>query len=259
MVKEKSNVFSKISLLIVALILVLTSVFSLSSTGVVASSDGISIAKYFQLTYYKDQTILINGQERTDIPLVASSKLTYVYSDTNGQSQSREVDIEEAVINQLNNASDTTKDRIQFDGFSTVDGVDTSKKYTNKTMTLKFYPAGKSEAIEITGIGYTVYTSQENMSGAKQVTEILSRINKILDNILAPLLIVMASVGMVFAIFLGIKLARANNAEEREEAKKRVIYTIVGIAICVALIIIFKLFAQYSISWLGDTNFFELK
>ncbi len=169
---------------------------------------------------------------------------------------SREIDIEQAVINGINN--DSTRDRITFDGFSTTEGLDTSKKSTPKKMILKFTP---KEATSITyelEIEYRVYTSAEDMAGAQQVTKILSKINNVLDNILAPLLIVMASIGMIFAIFLGIKLARANNAEERDEAKKRVIYTVIGIAVCLALILIFKLFARFSIDWLGDTNFFEL-
>ena len=255
MLKEKSKSLSKISLLIIALVLALTSVFALSSSTVFAADNvGISQSSPTIRKYYtKDEKITINGKEYTNIPDVTGAKLTYKYV-SDGKTYSREVDVEQAVIAGINN--DLTQDRITFTGFSTTEGIDTSKKSVIKTMTLKFSPKnGEDYSLDIE---YTVYTSSANMAGMKQLTEILAKINNVLDNILAPLLIVMASIGMIFAIFLGMKLARANNAEEREEAKKRVIYTIVGIAICVALILIFKLFAKYSITWLGDANFFEL-
>ena len=259
MVKEKSRTLSKISLLVIALILALTSAFALSSSTVFAADKiGINLSKPIRTSYQKDEVIVINGKNYTDKPDTVSGKLLYSYKDTKSNNMvSREIDIEQAVINGINN--DSTRDRITFDGFSTTEGLDTSKKSTSKKMILKFTP---KEATSITyelEIEYRVYTSAEDMAGAQQVTKILSKINNVLDNILAPLLIVMASIGMIFAIFLGIKLARANNAEERDEAKKRVIYTVIGIAVCLALILIFKLFARFSIDWLGDTNFFELK
>ena len=255
MVKEKSRTLSKISLLVIALILALTSAFTLSSSTVFAEEkQGISLSKPIVTSYQKDQIISVNGKDETKIPETVGGKLTYVYI-SEGDVLSREVDIEQAVINGINN--DSTKDRITFEGFSTTEGIDTSKKYVTKTMTLKFMPANSGREYTI-DIDYRVYTTAESMAGMQQVTKILSTINKVLDNILAPLLIVMTSIGMIFAIFLGIKLAKANNAEERDEAKKRVIYTVVGIAVCIALIIVFKLFAKYSIAWLGDANFFEL-
>ena len=258
MLKEKSRTLSKVLLLVIALILALTSFCALSSSTVCAEEKlGISLSKPIVTSYQKDQKITVNGKEYTDIPYTVSGKLLYSYKDTKSNKMvSREIDIEQAVINGINN--DSTKDRITFDGFSTTEGLDTSKKSTSKKMILKFTP---KEATSITyelEIEYRIYTSAESMAGMQQLTEMLSKINKVLDNILAPLLIVMASVGMIFAIFLGVKLARANNAEERDEAKKRVIYTVVGIAVCLALILIFKLFARYSIAWLGDANFFEL-
>ena len=255
MVKEKSRTLSKISLLVIALILALTSFCALSSSTVCAEEkSGISLSKPIVTSYQKDQKITVNGKEYTDIPYTVGGKLTYVYV-AEGNTQSREIDIEQAVINDINGSS--LKDRITFEGFSTIDGVDTTSKFVTKKMTLRFIPSNSLETYT-TEIEYRIYTSAESMAGMQQLTQILSKINKVLDNILAPLLIVMASIGMIFAIFLGIKLARANNAEERDEAKKRVIYTVVGIAVCLALILIFKLFAKFSISWLGDANFFEL-
>ena len=257
MVKEKSRAFSKVTLLIVALVLALSSIFALSNVTVFAEEkEGIDLSKPFVTSYFKDQKITINGKEYTNIPNTTDGKLTFTYKNDDGNWGTREVDIEQAVINGM--GSDDTKDRISFEGFSTTDNIDMGQKYNEKTMKLKFYPAGFNSYSYAIEIEYRIYTTSDYLAGMKQTTQILATVNKVLDNILAPLLIVMASIGMIFAIFLGIKLARANNAEEREEAKKRVIYTVVGIAICVALILIFKLFARYSIEWLGDASFFQL-
>lgn len=256
MAKQQSKSFSKISLLVVALVLALCSALSLSNFAVFAEEkEGISWAKPITLSYQKDQKITIDGKEYANIPSTIGGKLTFKYLN-NGSYETREVDIEQATINGIKN--DTSKDRITYDGFSTSDNIDTSKDYVVKTMTLKFIPKEDTSKSFTLEVEYRVYTSADSMAGMEQLTKILSTINNVLDNILAPLLIVMASIGMIFAIFLGMKLAKANNAEEREEAKKRVIYTVIGIAVCVALIIVFKLFARFSIEWLGDANFFEL-
>lgn len=68
-------------------------------------------------------------------------------------------------------------------------------------------------------------------------------INNIVDAIklvLGPILIVVAAAGSIYAIVLGVNMARADSTEKREEAKKRLINVIVGIAITVALILFFN-------------------
>lgn len=60
-----------------------------------------------------------------------------------------------------------------------------------------------------------------------------------IGNILVPILAVVAAAGIVWAIVLGVQMARADSTEKREEAKKRLIGLVVGIAILVVLIIFF--------------------
>lgn len=55
-----------------------------------------------------------------------------------------------------------------------------------------------------------------------------------LTNFLVPLLIAVATAGMVYAIYLGINLVRAEDQSKREEAKKRLIWAIIGIVVMVA-------------------------
>lgn len=63
-----------------------------------------------------------------------------------------------------------------------------------------------------------------------------------LDSILAPLLIIVATAGMIYAVVLGVNLARADSAEKQQEAKKRLIYAVVGLVVILVLILFLKLF-----------------
>ena len=62
--------------------------------------------------------------------------------------------------------------------------------------------------------------------------------------VLIPLLIVVGAAGTIYAVVLGVNMARADSTEKREEAKKRLINVIVGLAIMIGLILFFILFIK---------------
>ena len=57
--------------------------------------------------------------------------------------------------------------------------------------------------------------------------------------ILVPILAIVGAAGILWAIVLGVQMARADSTDRREEVKKRLIGLIVGIVILVILIIFF--------------------
>ena len=63
-----------------------------------------------------------------------------------------------------------------------------------------------------------------------------------ITTLLYPLLVIVGAAGMIYAVVIGVQMARADSTEKREEAKKRLINVIVGLAIIIALILFFKLF-----------------
>ena len=69
-----------------------------------------------------------------------------------------------------------------------------------------------------------------------------------LESIVGPILIVVGAVGVIYAIYLGVMLAKAENAEKREESKKRIINVVIAIAITAALIFLMYLFSN-NIDW----------
>lgn len=62
-----------------------------------------------------------------------------------------------------------------------------------------------------------------------------------IQSVLWPILIIVGAAGMIYAIVLGINIARADSTDKREEAKQRLIHVIIGLAVIVALILFFQL------------------
>ena len=72
-----------------------------------------------------------------------------------------------------------------------------------------------------------------------------------LNNVLFPILLVVAAVGTIYAIYLGVMLAKAENAEKREEAKKRIINAVIALGIVVVLALLMKLFVEFAPGLMG--------
>lgn len=64
-------------------------------------------------------------------------------------------------------------------------------------------------------------------------------------------LILVGACGAVYAIYVGVKMARADSSEQREEAKKRLINIIVSIVVTIALILFFNLILPLILDSLG--------
>lgn len=70
-----------------------------------------------------------------------------------------------------------------------------------------------------------------------------------LSNILLPistvmwvLLILVGAAGSIYAIYVGVKMARAESQEQRDENKKRLINIIISIVVVIVLILFFNTF-----------------
>lgn len=74
----------------------------------------------------------------------------------------------------------------------------------------------------------------------------------VLHDVIAPILLVLGSVGVIYAIYLGVMLAKAENAEKREEAKKRIINVVIAIVITFVLVLLMYLFTN-NLDWFIKT------
>ena len=58
--------------------------------------------------------------------------------------------------------------------------------------------------------------------------------------ILYAIMAVVGAAGLVYAVVLGVNLARAEDQSKRDEAKKRLITTIIAVAVVIGLVIFFN-------------------
>ncbi len=75
--------------------------------------------------------------------------------------------------------------------------------------------------------------------------DIISPIVDTVHAILLPLMIVVLTAGVIYAVVLGVNMARAEDAGQRDEAKKKVINVIIAIVITAALIFVLELVVDY--------------
>lgn len=80
----------------------------------------------------------------------------------------------------------------------------------------------------------------------------LNPVLEVLNTALIPILIFVGTAGMIYAIVLGVKLARAESADARDEAKKRLINAIIALVVMIALILLLQLFVDNIGNWIGD-------
>ena len=92
------------------------------------------------------------------------------------------------------------------------------------------------------------------MDGEQGKWDWVTSITSFLETVLPYLLIVVATAGTIYAVILGVKMARAEDAGARDEAKKRIINFIIALAVTILLILLLRLFVQYLPTWLGYTR-----
>ena len=114
--------------------------------------------------------------------------------------------------------------------------------------------------------GQKVYDSKCALAaGAKCPLDITSQgwytslmsIVDIVDGLLNPILIIGGTVGMIFVIILGVNFSKAESADKREEAKKRMINAIIGVVVTLLGLILIKLFtanAEEIVTWINRTG-----
>ena len=78
------------------------------------------------------------------------------------------------------------------------------------------------------------------------------QIRDAINDVVWPILIVVAAAGTIYAIVLGVNMARADSTEKREEAKKRIINVLIGMVVIVGLILLLQLFLNTILpNWVG--------
>ena len=74
-----------------------------------------------------------------------------------------------------------------------------------------------------------------------QITRILGPITNIIDVIVPALIGLVASIGAIWCIVLGVKFAKSEDPQEHEKAKKALINAIIGFVLIFVLLIMLDL------------------
>lgn len=64
-------------------------------------------------------------------------------------------------------------------------------------------------------------------------------IGNVIDNIIGPILIIFCSIGIIYAVVIGVKMMKAEDKTAREENKARLINLAISIVAVIALIALF--------------------
>ena len=73
-------------------------------------------------------------------------------------------------------------------------------------------------------------------SGIGWVDNVLNPVVELLSTLLQPLLILVATAGIIYVVILGVNYARAETSDKKDEAKKRIINAVVGLVITIVLL-----------------------
>lgn len=76
-----------------------------------------------------------------------------------------------------------------------------------------------------------------------------------LTSVVGPILVAASIAGVIYAVWVGIKFAKADSKEERQEAKQKLIYVIVAIVVTLLLVAIFYWFAN-NVNSIVNSNWF---
>lgn len=78
---------------------------------------------------------------------------------------------------------------------------------------------------------------------------IIQPILEILDAILWPAIAIVVAVGTIYCIVLGVKIAKSDEQNSREKAKKDLIGAIIGFVIIFVLIVVLKIAVPILEEW----------
>lgn len=85
-------------------------------------------------------------------------------------------------------------------------------------------------------------------------TSVVEPIIELINSIMAPLLMIVGSLGTVYCVLLGAKYAKAEEPQEREKAKNALKNAIIGFFLIFILIVALNLMMPIMIEWATDSG-----
>ena len=76
------------------------------------------------------------------------------------------------------------------------------------------------------------------------LSTLANQIFEYISYILIPILIVVGAAGIIYSVYLGVNLAKADSADKRQEAKSRMVNAIIGFVAIFVLVLLMYLFVS---------------
>jgi len=89
------------------------------------------------------------------------------------------------------------------------------------------------------------------------LSQLAKDIFQYISYILVPIMIVVGAAGIIYAVYLGVNLAKADSADKRQEAKARMVNAIIGFVAIFVLVLLMYLFVTYAdtiFGWVEGTE-----
>lgn len=97
--------------------------------------------------------------------------------------------------------------------------------------------------MNLASLAVTLLDAEGSSTG---LSDLAKQIFEYVSYILVPIMIVVGAAGIIYSVYLGINLARADSADKRQEAKARMINAIIGFVAIFVLVLLMYLFVTYA-------------
>ncbi len=77
---------------------------------------------------------------------------------------------------------------------------------------------------------------------------------KLLNMVLGPAIAIVAALGAVWCVILGVKLAKADEPQEKEKAKSSLRNAVIGYLLIFILIVVLRLSLKPMIGWVNESS-----
>jgi len=107
----------------------------------------------------------------------------------------------------------------------------------------------------------SVFTFAEGGSSVKKTNETsldfsnaASPVVKLINSLLGPVISVVVAVGAIYCVILGVKLAKADEPQEREKAKMALKNAIIGFFLIFILVVVMRLMVPTLVTWVENST-----
>ena len=91
-------------------------------------------------------------------------------------------------------------------------------------------------------------------SGAMDFSGAASPVVSLINSLIGPVISVVVAVGAIYCVILGVKLAKADEPQEREKAKMALKNAIIGFFLIFILIVVMRLMVPTLVKWVENST-----